>query len=99
MDTTFILNPLDDETADDVRTTLRSPGYGHPAWAGPAEGYGPCRVCLRKTRRDGDHVILFTHDPFSPQPWPLPGRSTSTRVHASATERSTDSPKTSMTFP
>jgi hypothetical protein len=62
------------DLADEVRTTRRSPGYGHPAHADLAAGYGPCRLCLRKLAVGHDRRILFTHDPFvGLEPRPLPG--------------------------
>lgn len=56
--------PLDQQTADEVRTTLRSPEYGHPAHVEVATGYGPCRLCLRTFRRKAEERVLFTYDPF-----------------------------------
>src|SRR4029450_12751637 len=55
---------LDQRTADEVRATLRSPGYGHPAHVEVAKGAGPCRLCLRTFRRDQEERVLFTYDPF-----------------------------------
>lgn len=61
-------------TAQAVRATLRSPGYGHPAHAETAAGYGPCRHCLRTFRVGAERRILFTLDPFhGEEPFPLPG--------------------------
>jgi hypothetical protein len=61
-------------TADKVRSTMRSPGYGHPASAELAMGYGPCRLCLRTFRVGEETRILFTFDPFYQlEPLPLPG--------------------------
>ena len=65
---------VSDETANAVRTTLRAPGYGHPAHAELAKGYGPCRQCLRTFAVGEERRILFTHDPFyKREPLPLPG--------------------------
>ncbi len=61
-------------TADKVRSTMRSPGYGHPASVEVATGYGPCRLCLRTFRIGEERRILFTFDPFYRlEPLPLPG--------------------------
>lgn len=61
-------------TADRVRATGKSPGYGHPAVAEVATGYGPCRHCLRTFRIGEERRILFTLDPFhGVEPLPLPG--------------------------
>lgn len=38
---------LPKDIADQVRRTLKTPDYGHPAHAELAEGYGPRRECLR----------------------------------------------------
>lgn len=60
--------------ADSVRSTLLSPGYGHPAHAEVAGGYGPCRHCLRTFRVGAERRILFTLDPFAGvEALPLPG--------------------------
>lgn len=61
-------------TADAVRTTRISPGYGHPAHAEVAGGYGPCRHCLRTFRVGEEKRVLFTLDPFAGvEALPLPG--------------------------
>ncbi|HEU0013243.1 MAG TPA: DUF1203 domain-containing protein [Longimicrobium sp.] len=60
--------------ADAVRTSGRSPGYGHPAHAEVATGHGPCRHCLRAFRIGEERRILFTYDPFhGVETLPLPG--------------------------
>lgn len=59
---------------DLVRSTMRSPGYGHPAHVEVAAGYGPCRHCLRTFDVGKEERILFTYDPFHGlEPLPLPG--------------------------
>ena len=72
---TFRVQPIAVEIVEQVRQTLRSPQYGHPAHvsvAGP-NGYGPCRACLR-TFRPGEQRILFTYEPFAgTDADPLPG--------------------------
>ena len=52
------------KVADLVRSTMRSPGYGHPAHIEIATGYGPCRHCLRDFKVGQESRILFTYDPF-----------------------------------
>lgn len=59
--------------ADEVRATLRSPQYGHPAHRERARGYGPCRHCLRTFRVDEEDRLLFTYQPFAPGNLPAPG--------------------------
>ncbi|MFN8646427.1 MAG: DUF1203 domain-containing protein [Gemmatimonadales bacterium] len=59
--------------ADEVRSTLRSPQYGHPAHREPARGYGPCRHCLRTFRVGEEDRLLFTYQPFAPGALPAPG--------------------------
>lgn len=55
---------IPEEIAATVRTTHRSPQYGHPAHRELARGYGPCRVCLRTFREGEEDRILFTYQPF-----------------------------------
>ena len=50
--------------AELVRSTMLSPGYGHPAHREVAKGYGPCRHCLRDFKVGEEERILFTYDPF-----------------------------------
>jgi hypothetical protein len=62
------------KVADLVRTTMKSPGYGHPAHKEIADGYGPCRFCLRTFQVGHEERLLFTYDPFHElTPYPLPG--------------------------
>jgi hypothetical protein len=71
--------------ADKVRTTLRSPGYGHPAHTELASGYGPCRHCLRFFAVGEEQRILFTCDAFhGTGALPLPGP---VFIHAEACPR------------
>jgi Protein of unknown function (DUF1203) len=73
------------KTAELVRATLKSPGYGHPAHIEVATGYGPCRHCLRDFRIGEEKRILFTYDAFyGLEPLPLPGP---VFIHASPCER------------
>ena len=62
------------EVAEKVRTTSRSPRYGHPAHTEVAKGYGPCRHCLRYFDVGTEERILFTYDSFEGvESLPLPG--------------------------
>jgi len=68
-----------------VRATMRSPRYGHPASEEIANGYGPCRHCLREFEVGAERRILFTYDPFTDlERLPLPGP---VFVHSRACER------------
>jgi hypothetical protein len=70
---------------EQVRATMRSPGYGHPAHREVAKGYGPCRHCLRDFKVGEEERILFTYDPFHELGvQALPGP---VFVHAEACER------------
>jgi hypothetical protein len=70
----FRVVALDPATAEEVRTTLRTPMWGYPATVETATGYGPCRTCLRMFAIGSERRILFTHDPFAGlEPYPLPG--------------------------
>jgi len=65
---------ISESTAEKVRSTRKSPGYGHPVHAEIATGYGPCRLCLRDFAVGVDRRLLFTLDPFHGlEPLPLPG--------------------------
>ena len=65
---------LPTETVRTALTTMRSPGYGHPAHTEMATGYGPCRHCLRPFRVGAEMRTLFTCDPFYKlAKVPLPG--------------------------
>jgi hypothetical protein len=62
------------EIADVVRSSHKSPGYGHPAHTEVAASYGPCRQCLRTFAVGQERRILFTYDPFAgTESLPLPG--------------------------
>jgi hypothetical protein len=68
--------PIDPTICDAVRSTLKSPQYGHPAHVERAMGYGPCRACLRQFRVGQEERILFTYNPFAgldayPSPGPI----------------------------
>jgi Protein of unknown function (DUF1203) len=73
------------KVAELVRSTRRSPGYGHPASTELASGYGPCRHCLRFFREGEERRTLFTYNPFHGKNMePLPGP---VFIHAEACER------------
>jgi Protein of unknown function (DUF1203) len=72
----FHLRPISDHIARQVRETLKSPQYGHPAHVEVATGYGPCRSCLRTFVQGQENRILFTYNPFEglssfPSPGPI----------------------------
>jgi hypothetical protein len=72
--TTYRTIALPAELAAQVRSTLVSPHYGHPANVELATGYGPCRSCLATFRTGEEDRILFTHDPFRGlDAYPSPG--------------------------
>jgi hypothetical protein len=88
MSHSFRVAAIPTKVADLVRSTLRSPGYGHPAHVEVATGYGPCRHCLRDFRVGKERRILFTYDPFHGiEPLPLPGP---IFIHENACERFPD---------
>ena len=85
----FRVAAIPTKVADLVRSTMRSPGYGHPAHAELATGYGPCRHCLRDFQIGKERRILFTYDPFYGfEPLPLPGP---VFIHAEPCERFSES--------
>lgn len=68
----FIAIPT--RTAEIVRRTMESPGYGHPAHREIATGHGPRRHCLAEFVVGAEERILFTFDPFDGlESLPLPG--------------------------
>jgi len=83
--TSFRVVEIPTSIAESVRSSLRSPRYGHPAHTEIATGYGPCRHCLRTFRVGAEARILFTYDPFEGmEALPLPGP---VFIHAEACER------------
>jgi hypothetical protein len=81
----FRIAGIPSSLATDVRRTLRSPQYGHPAHKETASGYGPCRLCLRTFHEGVEERILFTYQPFSdPTSVPAPGP---VFIHAAPCER------------
>lgn len=72
--TGFRTIPIDPTICDQVRSTHKSPQYGHPAHVEIAAGYGTCRACLRQFRVGTEDRILFTYDPFAGiDSYPSPG--------------------------
>lgn len=72
----FRVLPIAPALAEEVRNTLKSPQYGHPAHVELAAGYGPCRACLKQFRAGEEDRILFTFNPFQdldeyPSPSPV----------------------------
>lgn len=60
----FRFQGIPDAVAAEVRQTMRAPEYGHPAHRELAQGYGPCRLCLRTFAIGAEDRILFTYQPF-----------------------------------
>ncbi len=54
---------LPSSVTDEVRSSLKSPGYGHPAHVELATGTGPCRQCLEPFTVGAEDRILFTYRP------------------------------------
>lgn len=70
----YRVHGIPDLLATAVRSTLRSPQYGHPAHAEVATGYGPCRLRLRTFDLGAEERLLFTYQPFTdPAALPAPG--------------------------
>lgn len=64
---------IPEAVAREVRETMHAPDYGHPAHKAVAQGYGPCRLCLRTFQVGADERILFTYNPFPEGELPAPG--------------------------
>jgi hypothetical protein len=72
--TGFRVLPIDPMLVENVRSTLKSTQYGHPAHVEVAAGYGPCRACLKQFRAGEEDRILFTYNPFAGlDEYPSPG--------------------------
>jgi len=70
----FRCQGISEALAAEVRASMRSPQYGHPAHRDLAQGYGPCRICLRTFAIGKEERILFTYQPFhDPDSLPAPG--------------------------
>jgi len=61
---TFKVIPIPAEVAEAARTSGHAPHFGHPTHLHRAssQGYGPCRLCLRRTAV-GEQRVLFTYNP------------------------------------
>lgn len=70
----FKVIPIPERISNEVRSTLASPQYSHPASVKTATGYGPCRACLKKFETGKEDRILFTYNSFEHlSDLPLPG--------------------------
>ena len=70
----FKIVPISTETAQQVRQTMKAPGYGFPAHRELTTGRAPCRHCLKLIRPQAEELILFTYDSFYGQGVPpMPG--------------------------
>ena len=63
MTPTYRIAGIDPRLVTEVRETLRSPEYGHPAVREVARGTGPCRSCLDLFAVGADERLLFTYRP------------------------------------
>ena len=63
--TAYYMSGLADDFTEEVRRTMKSPEYGHPAVKEVAKGTGPCRACLEQFRVGEEERILFTYRPAS----------------------------------
>lgn len=62
------------DVAVEVRSSHKAPRYGFPAYTSLADGYGPCRHCLKTFHIGAENRTLFTYDPFTDlELVPLPG--------------------------
>ena len=73
----FRIVPIPSEISEQVRRTMLSPQYKSlAAAASVANGYGPCRSCLRVFDQGVDQRIFFTYNSFEghsslPDPGPV----------------------------
>lgn len=73
----YKVSPIPDEIAAEVRRSLVSPQYRSlRADVSVADGYGPCRSCLRVFNQGSDRRIYFTYNSFDgtaelPDPGPV----------------------------
>jgi hypothetical protein len=66
--------PVGKNVADRVRETMISPHSGLPAFSSVANGYGPCRSCLKTFRQGEEQRIYISYNPFAGvSDLPLPG--------------------------
>jgi hypothetical protein len=74
MNDKFRVLPIPASIVAEVRNTMLSPQYGHPAYNELAASYGPCRSCLRTFLVGEERRILFTYNPFEGlDEYPSPG--------------------------
>jgi hypothetical protein len=61
----FRVTPIPAAIAEEARRTQRSPGFGHAIQihVATAQGYGPCRSCLRRTR-EGERRLFMSYNPY-----------------------------------
>ena len=65
---------ISEEMSNEVRRTMTSPFGKLPAWSAVANGYGPCRSCLKTFRQGEEERIYITYNPFhGVSDLPLPG--------------------------
>ena len=65
---------ISSNVAERVRQTMTSPYGNLPAWSSIADGYGPCRSCLKTFKQGEEERIYITYDPFNNvSDLPLPG--------------------------
>ena len=70
----FRVVPIAPAIANEVRKSLRSPQYGHPAHVDTGSDHPPCRLCLRRIRPGEERRILFTYNSGAiSDPYPSPG--------------------------
>ncbi len=71
----FRVAGIEEKLSKQVRETMISPQYGHPAFVDTAKGYGPCRSCLKTFETGKEARLLFTYNAFeglSDLPLPSP---------------------------
>lgn len=61
----FFIQGIPAAMAAEVRTSGRSPEYGHPVVREIARGTGPCRSCFGLFRVGEEERLLFTYRPTS----------------------------------
>ena len=66
--------PINEAISAKVRRTMISPHGGLPASSSVANGYGPCRSCLKTFKQGEEERIYISYDPFAGvSNLPLPG--------------------------
>ena len=70
----YKVTPISKTIADSVREMMVSPHGNLPALSSIADGYGPCRCCLRFFKQGEEERIYISYDPFvGNSNLPLPG--------------------------